>query len=59
MMKLFFMQSVTNWKRSFKVRKAFANNSLANVKLSKTQLSKIVQSGGFISRPLGSLMKVV
>ena len=27
--------------------KAFANNLLANIKLSKTQLSKIVQSGGF------------
>ena len=38
-------------------RKVFANNSLANVKLSKTQLYKIVQSGGFLGRLLGSLLK--
>ena len=30
------------------LRKAFASNSSANVKLSKTQLSKMVQSGGFV-----------
>ena len=29
------------------LRKAFANNSSANIRLSKTQLSKIVQSGEF------------
>ena len=40
-----------------KIRKAFANNSSANVKLSKTQLHKIVQSGGFLGRPLGLLIK--
>ena len=37
--------------------KAFANNSTANIKLSKTQLSKIVQSGGFLGRLLGPLLK--
>ena len=37
--------------------KAFANNSSANTKLSKTQLHKIVQSGGFLGRPLGPLLK--
>ena len=31
----------------FSVRKAFANNSSADIKFSKTQLSKIIQSGGF------------
>ena len=31
-----------------KIHKAFANGSSANVKFSKTQLSKIVQLGGFI-----------
>ena len=31
-----------------KIRKAFANGSSANIKFSKTQLSKIVQSGGFM-----------
>ena len=40
-----------------KLQKAFANNYLANIKLSKTQLHKIVQSGGFLGRPLGPLLK--
>ena len=39
------------------LRKAFANNSSANIKLSKTQLSKMIQSGGFLSRLLGPLLK--
>ena len=37
--------------------KAFANNSSANIKLSKTQLSKMIQSGGFLGRLLGPLLK--
>ena len=32
-----------------KLRKGFANNSSANIKLSKTQLSKVVKSGGFLA----------
>ena len=40
-----------------KFRKAFANNSSANIKLSKNQLHKIRQSGGFLVRLLGSLLK--
>ena len=39
------------------LRKAFANQSSADVKLSKTQLSKMIQSGGFLGRLLGSLLK--
>ena len=31
-----------------KLRKAFANNSTANIKLWKTQLHEIRQSGGFL-----------
>ena len=38
-------------------RKAFANNSSADIKLSKTQLSKMIQSGGFLGRLLGPLLK--
>ena len=38
------------------LRKAFANNSSADIKLSKTQLSKTIQSGGFLSRLLGPLL---
>ena len=37
--------------------KAFSNNSSANIKLSKTQLSKIIQSGGFLEELLGPLLK--
>ena len=39
------------------LRKAFANNSLTDIKLSKTQLSKMVQPGGFLGRLLGPLLK--
>ena len=37
--------------------KAFANNSSTDIKLSKTQLSKMIQSGGFLGRLLGPLLK--
>ena len=39
------------------LRKVFANNSSDNIRLSKTQYSKIVQSGGFLGRLLGPLLK--
>ena len=41
------------------LRKAFANYLSADIKLSKTQLSKMIQSGGFLSRLLGPLLKTV
>ena len=37
--------------------KAFANHLSTDIKLSKTQLSKMIQSGGFLGRLLGSLLK--
>ena len=40
-----------------KFRQAFGNNSSANIKLSKTQLSQIVQSGGFLGRLIRPLPK--
>ena len=39
-----------------KLRKAFPNKSSANIKLSKTHLHKIGQSGGFLGRLLGPLL---
>ena len=33
------------------------NNSSTDIKLSKTQLSKMIQSGGLLSRLLGPLLK--
>ena len=40
-----------------KLHKAFANNSSANIKLSKTQLHKIRLSRRFLGRLLGPLLK--
>ena len=40
-----------------RLRKAFANNLSANIKLSKTELSKIVQSGEFLVRLCGRLLE--
>ena len=37
------------------IRKAFANHSSIDIKLSKTQLSKMIQSGGFLGKLLGKL----
>ena len=37
------------------IRKAFANHSSINIKLSKTQLSKMLKSGGFLGNLLGKL----
>ena len=37
--------------------KTFANDLPTNIKLSKTQLSKKIQSGGFLGRLLGPLLK--
>ena len=37
------------------IRKAFAKNASTDIKLSKTQLSKMIQSGGFLRNLLGKL----
>ena len=39
------------------IRKVFANNSSADIKFSKTQLSKMIQSGGFLGKIFGPLLK--
>ena len=39
------------------IRQAFANHLSTDIKLSKTQLSKMIQSGGFLGRLLGPLLK--
>ena len=39
------------------LRKAFAKNTSTDNKLSKTQLSKMIQSGGFLGRLLGPLLR--
>ena len=39
------------------LRRAFANHLSADIKLSKTQLSKMIHSGGILGRLLGPLLK--
>ena len=39
------------------IRKAFSNNSSTDIKFSKTQLSKMIQSGGFLGKLLGPSLK--
>ena len=40
-----------------KIRNAFSNNESTDIKLSKAQINKIIQSGGFLGRLLGPLLK--
>ena len=39
------------------LRKAFGNHLSTDIKLSKTQLSEMIQSAGFLGRLLGPLLK--
>ena len=39
------------------VRKAFANHTSTDIKLSKTQLFKMLQSGRFLGKMLGPLLR--
>ena len=48
--------SLTN-RQVANLRKAFANYLSTDILLSKTQLSKMIQSGGFLGRLLGPLLK--
>ena len=40
-----------------RIRNAFNNNTSTNIKLSKAQINKIIQSGGFLGKLLGLLLK--
>ena len=44
-------------RKKTKLRNAFNNNMSTDLKLSKAQISKIIQSGGFLGRLLGPLLK--
>ena len=39
------------------LRKAFDEKSSTDIKLSRTQISKMIKSGGFLGRLLGPLLK--
>ena len=52
-----FPHKILLWDRQVaNLRKSFANNSSADIKLSKTQLSKMIQLG-FLGKLLGPLLK--
>ena len=38
--------------------KDFTNYLSTDIKLPETQLSKVIQSGGFLGRPIGPLVKI-
>ena len=40
-----------------KIGNAFNNNTSTDIKFSKAQINKIIQSGGFLGRLLGPLLK--
>ena len=44
-------------RRKTKVRNAFNNNMSTDLKFSKAQTNKIIQSGGFLNKLLGPLLK--
>ena len=52
----FFHRLLLTNRQVSNLRKSFANNSLTDIKLSKTQLSKMI-SRGFLFRLLGPLLK--
>ena len=53
----FSLELLLNNRQVANLCKDFANNSKTNIKLSKTQLSKMIQSRGFLGRLLGPLLK--
>ena len=56
MMRLIFRILLTNTQVS-RIHKAFPNGSSTNIKYSKTQLSNMVQLGGFPGRRLEPVLK--
>ena len=44
-------------RQTTKLRNAIKNNMATDIKLSKAQISKIIQSGGFLGKLLSSLLK--
>ena len=42
-----------------KIRNVFANGSSANIKISKTLLSKMIQSGGFLLELIAAIQQAI
>ena len=45
-------------RQTTKLRNAIENNRSTDIKLSKAQMFRIIQSGGFLGKPLGPLLKM-
>ena len=43
--------------KKIKIRNTFNNNTSTDIKLSKAQINKIIQSGSFLGKLLGPLLK--
>ena len=50
-------QLLLTTRQTTKLRNAIENNMETDIKLSKAQISKIIQSGGFLGKLLGPLLK--
>ena len=57
-MKLISYQLLLTNRKVANICKTFSNNSSIGIKLWKTQLSKMMQSGGFLGGLLGPLLKM-
>ena len=44
-------------RQTIKLRNAIENNRSTDIKLSKAKMFRIIQSGGFLGKPLGPLLK--
>ena len=53
----FLQKLLITKKQVANLRKAFASHTSTDIKLSKTQLSKMIQSGVFLGRLLDPLLK--
>ena len=53
----FLHKLLLTYRQVANLHKAFENNWITNIKLSKARLSKMIQLGGFLRRLLGQLLK--
>ena len=54
---IYHMNCYSQQDKKQKIRNAFNSNMSTDLKLSKFQINKIIQSGGFLSKLLGPLLK--
>ena len=55
---IFFIKFLLSNRQVSNLLQDFANHSSADIKLSTTQLSKMIKSGGFLGRLLGPLLRL-